>query len=42
MFISKVNSQDLTLLVVGDGPYRSELENMAKKIGIKSKLFLLE
>lgn len=40
-FVSNVQNENLTLLIVGDGPYRSELENIASKLGITDKVIFV-
>ncbi len=37
-FISRLNNPNLTLLVVGDGPYRSNLEHYARKMNIAEQV----
>ncbi|NLY65963.1 MAG: glycosyltransferase family 4 protein [Tissierellia bacterium] len=38
-FISKLEDDNLVLLIVGDGPHREELESYANKLGISNKVF---
>lgn len=40
-FVSTMQKDNLTLLIVGDGPYRSELENIASKLGITDKVIFV-
>ncbi|MBC5636752.1 glycosyltransferase family 4 protein [Ornithinibacillus sp. BX22] len=40
-FVSNMRNDNLTLLIVGDGPYRSELENIASKLGITDKVIFV-
>ncbi|MFS0674851.1 glycosyltransferase family 4 protein [Ornithinibacillus sp. 179-J 7C1 HS] len=40
-FVSKIKNENLTLLIVGDGPYRNELEEMAETLGIKENVIFV-
>ncbi|MGC4020195.1 MAG: glycosyltransferase [Muricomes sp.] len=38
-YYAKQNTENLTFLIVGDGPYRGELEQMASELGIRDSVY---
>jgi len=38
LFLSRLNDKKLTLLIVGDGPYRDVLEEYVDKLGVRDKV----